>query len=120
MIKHFKLYCKIAVSPKVVTRALKVSLVVGTTLNLINQGDILLVFDFTSLNFTKIFFTYLIPYSVTTYTVAVLKLEFQLGTRAIADVDLECSVCHEKIHLKENEIIPECGNCGINTHWHLR
>ena len=37
--EHFKIYCEIAVSSSVVQRALKVSLIVGTTLNIINQGD---------------------------------------------------------------------------------
>jgi hypothetical protein len=108
------------VSPSVRQRALKVALIVGTTLNFINQGEVLFAMDLVNLNITKLFFTYLVPYSVTTYTVVALKLEFQLGTKAVADVNLECSVCHEEIHLKENEIIPECGICGINTHWHLR
>ena len=35
--EHFKIYCEIAVSKSVATKALKVSLIVGTTLNLINQ-----------------------------------------------------------------------------------
>ena len=120
MIKHLKLYCQIIISPSVRQRALKVALIVGTTLNLINQGEVIFAYDLANLHTTKLFFTYLIPYAVTTYTATALKLEFQLGTRAIAEVDLECSVCHEQVHLKENEIIPECGKCGINTHWHLK
>ena len=42
-----------------------VALVVGTILNLINQGDA--IFSATSVNWTKIMLTYLVPYVVSTY-----------------------------------------------------
>ena len=42
-----------------------VALVVGTILNLINQGDAIV--GFASINWIKIFLTYLVPYAVSTY-----------------------------------------------------
>jgi hypothetical protein len=42
-----------------------VALVVGTILNLINQGDALL--GTTSINWIKVLLTYLVPYAVSTY-----------------------------------------------------
>ena len=42
-----------------------VALVVGTILNLINQGDAIL--GATSLNWIKIILTYFVPYAVSTY-----------------------------------------------------
>jgi hypothetical protein len=42
-----------------------VALFVGTILNLINQGDALI--GMTSVNWIKIFLTYLVPYAVSTY-----------------------------------------------------
>jgi hypothetical protein len=42
-----------------------VALVVGTILNLINQGDA--IFGAASINWTKIVLTYLVPYAVSTY-----------------------------------------------------
>jgi hypothetical protein len=42
-----------------------VALVVGTILNLINQGDAIL--GLTSINWIKVFLTYLVPYAVSTY-----------------------------------------------------
>ena len=80
----------------------------------------LVSFDLANLNFIKFFLTFLVPYSVTTYTAVALKLEFQIGTKATADVDLMCSVCHEKVHVNRDEIIPECSTCGVNTHWRLK
>jgi hypothetical protein len=42
-----------------------VALVVGTILNLINQGDA--IFGAMTINWTKIILTYLVPYAVSTY-----------------------------------------------------
>ena len=46
-------------------RALLVAAVVGTVLNLINQGDTLLGFG--SINWLKVALTYIVPYCVSTY-----------------------------------------------------
>ena len=118
--QHFKIYCEIAVSPSVIQRALKVALIVGTTLNLINQGEALVTFDLINLNLLKLALTYLVPYSVTTYTAVAMKVEFQMGTKAIIEADLKCKKCGAETHVKENELIPECPTCGIKTQWKLR
>ena len=118
--QHFKIYCKIAVSPEIMNRAIKISLVVGTTLNLINQGDTLIIFDFASLSITKLLLTYIVPYSVTTYTATAMKVAFEIGTKATLEVDLECKGCGAEIHLKKDELIPKCPTCGTHTHWQLK
>ena len=56
------LYC---VSDGVPRRSLIVALIVGATLNLINQGDAL--FGGAHLNLTKIILTFVVPYCVATY-----------------------------------------------------
>ena len=119
-LEHFKIYCKIAISRSIVLRAIKVSLVVGTTLNLINQGDILVNLDIQNLSLLKFFLTYLVPYSVTTYTATAMKIEFQIGTKAVIDANLECKICGAKIHVNQGDLIPECPKCGIHTHWKLK
>ena len=53
------------VSEGVPRRSLWVALIVGTILNLINQGDALL--SGAHLNFTKIILTFAVPYCVATY-----------------------------------------------------
>ena len=60
-------------SPVTVRRALKVSGVVGTLLVLINQGDLLLAGMAPPL--WKILLTYLVPYSVSSYSTAVFMVE---------------------------------------------
>ena len=53
------------ISDGVPRRSFLVALIVGTILNLINQGDAL--FGQGHLNLTKIFLTYAVPYCVATY-----------------------------------------------------
>ena len=60
-----KLVCSSAVADGVPRRSICVALVVGTLLNLINQGDAL--FGSASVNWLKVVLTYLVPYGVCTY-----------------------------------------------------
>lgn len=52
----------------VTRRALRVALVVGTILFIINQADVVLRGDLTTTVALKIALTYLVPYSVSTYS----------------------------------------------------
>ena len=61
----WKLACRCAISDGVPHRSLYVALIVGTVLNLINQGDALL--GMASINWLKIVLTYCVPYAVCTY-----------------------------------------------------
>jgi hypothetical protein len=57
--------CACCLSDGVPKRSFIVALIVGTILNLINQGDALL--GAASLNVTKVLLTYVVPYCVATY-----------------------------------------------------
>ena len=54
-------------SPDIVRRSTKVSLIVGTILVAINQGDVLLSGAFDTELLWKIPMTYCVPYAVSTY-----------------------------------------------------
>ena len=56
--------CHCAVSGGVPRRSLVVALIVGTVLNLINQGDAML--SGVPIDLTKLLLTYLVPYFVST------------------------------------------------------
>ena len=116
----FKIYCEIIVSQPVVSRAIKVSLIVGTALNLINQGENFLMLHFEQLHMLKIILTYIVPYTVTTYTATAMNLEFKLGNKAVVNAELQCKNCGETTKVIENELVPECSNCGIHTQWRLK
>lgn len=49
-------------------RAIKIALVVGLILNIINQGEHLLTLSFEEINYYKFFITFLVPFSVSMYT----------------------------------------------------
>jgi hypothetical protein len=57
--------CRYCISDGVPRRSLLVAFIVGTILNLINQGDAL--FGTGHVNLTKIILTFAVPYCVATY-----------------------------------------------------
>ena len=61
----WKQACLCAISDGVPRRSFYLALVVGTVLNLINQGDALL--GLVSINWLKLVLTYFVPYAVCTY-----------------------------------------------------
>jgi len=67
-----RLACRFALSDGVPRRSFYVALVVGTVLNLINQGDALL--GVASFNWLKAILTYAVPYAVCTYGIVSHRL----------------------------------------------
>ena len=61
------------IAPGVPRRSLMAAIVVGTTLNLINQGDAL--FGARPINWLKLVLTYIVPYCVATYGAVAFRLE---------------------------------------------
>lgn len=61
-------FIEIASSKLVVTRAVKVALVVGTILGLINYFEKLLSWSLSSVDVFKIGLTYFVPYAVSTWS----------------------------------------------------
>ncbi len=59
--------CKTIIEKDIVISSLKVALVVGIILNLINQGDVLISMEFEKINWFKLLLTFAVPYLVTTY-----------------------------------------------------
>ena len=61
-------YIKIALRPEVFKTAVKISLVVGTMLALINHSPGVFSFTLSKQNIVQIILTYLVPYGVSTYS----------------------------------------------------
>ncbi|PKO80941.1 MAG: hypothetical protein CVU19_09820 [Betaproteobacteria bacterium HGW-Betaproteobacteria-13] len=59
---------RLALSPAIVSNALRVALVVGTILNLINQGPPLISGE--AVSWLHVFLNYLVPYCVSSYSAA--------------------------------------------------
>jgi hypothetical protein len=69
---RWRLACRYALSGGVPQRSLWVAAVVGTILNLINQGDRLFLGQ--SLDVAKLALTYIVPYCVSTYGAVSFRL----------------------------------------------
>ncbi len=61
-------YVSIACRPEVLGTAVRISLVVGTILALINHGPAIFDLSLSSQNLMQIVLTYLVPYGVSTYS----------------------------------------------------
>ena len=61
------------IAPGVPRRSLMAAIVVGTILNLINQGDAL--FGGKALDWLKLLLTYIVPYCVATYGAVAFRLD---------------------------------------------
>lgn len=59
---------QLACSPRIALSALRVSIVVGTALNLINQGDV--IWTENPLDWFRLCLNYLTPYCVASYSAA--------------------------------------------------
>ena len=110
---------KILCNKDILKKALSIALVVGTILNIINQGDYLFRMMFEELNFFKMALTYCVPFLVSAYTAASMKMKFHIGEKAIIGAALTCKRCGEQIMVNEDQIIPECSKCALQTHWKL-
>lgn len=60
-------WLRVALSPGVIARAVKVALVVGSVLNLVNQGTVLLAGEFADFDAMRGLLNYVVPYCVATY-----------------------------------------------------
>lgn len=63
-----KNFFSLAFSRQIVFRAIKVALIVGTILAFINHGNKIFTLALTSQDLIKIILTYLVPYSVSTWS----------------------------------------------------
>ena len=61
-------FIQIATRRSVVKRASRVAIVVGIVLGLLNHGDAIVSGSFTGVHLAKICLTFLVPYSVSTYS----------------------------------------------------
>ena len=88
-------WLEIALSPELLKQSLLTSLVVGSILNLINQGAVL--WGDAQLNITQLFLTYCVPYFVSTFS------GVKTSHRLLGNVD---EICDEKHQVKQRDVSP--------------
>jgi len=115
---NLKLILNIFYVEDVYLKSFKVALVVGSFLNMINQGGQIVNLEFEQINYFKLVLTYIVPFLVSSYTAITIQMKFDIGSKAIISSKIHCLTCDENaIVVRRNEIIPLCKNCGINTNW---
>lgn len=71
--RHWKRVCRYACSDRIPHRSLIIAAVVGSILNVINQGDAFVLSG--SIDWTKLVLTFAVPYFVSTYGAVSYKLK---------------------------------------------
>ncbi len=118
MSKNRLIFC-IASSKELLLKAIKIALVVGILLNLINQGEEILDLNMQEVNMYKLVLTFIVPFCVSMYTAVSMKLKFHVGQKAIEDIHLKCNHCKKTIFVNKDHIIPFCTTCKTKTLWKL-
>jgi len=119
-LNNTKLILHIMSDKNIVSKAIKIALIVGVILNLINQGEYLIHLDFANINFFKLGFTFLVPFCVSTYTAISMKMKYHVGEKAILSAILICNKCKQTHDVQKDETIPFCHNCQDKTSWKIQ
>ncbi|OIP84937.1 MAG: hypothetical protein AUK44_01020 [Porphyromonadaceae bacterium CG2_30_38_12] len=69
-------FIEIAFRKKIAYTAIKVAVVVGTLLNLINQWTAISTLDFENISISRLLLTYCVPYLVSTFSAVQAKNNF--------------------------------------------
>lgn len=116
-VNQFELFLSVATQRTSIIGALKVTLIVGTLVNLINQGSQIVGLQFAQVSWSKILVTFCIPFFVSIYNATATRLRFDPGVRAVVSTRLTCRKCLHTFDVKKEQIVPECSKCGKETRW---
>ena len=116
----FTLISHILCNRNIFYKASKIAIVVGIILNLINQGEYIIHFDFENINYYKLGLTFMVPFCVSTYTAITMKMKYHVGEKALLCAILTCETCNGTQEVKRDEIIPFCHKCHDKTSWKIK
>ena len=114
-----QLIISLASSKIFLIKAIKIALIVGIILNLINQGEKIFILAFDEINYYKFFLTFIVPFAVSMYTAITMKLSFKVGENTFQDIVLKCKNCNNYLEIKKEETIPFCKICNEKTQWKI-
>lgn len=120
IMNKLKVYFAILCDKEMIIKSLKIALVVGTLLNIINQGEVILALDYINIDYVKSLLTYTVPFLVSTYTAVSMKMKFKIGDVTHVNATLKCQGCKEVIHVHTDEIVPVCNKCKEKTKWRIK
>lgn len=115
-----KYYIQLAFERRTFIRAIRVAILIGIILNLINNSSTLFVYSLSSANLGRIFLTFLVPYLVSTYSSVISGSQLKIGSISRLDALLKCKNCKKTnflVHI--GQVFDECPQCKKNTRWSL-
>lgn len=116
----FKIFITEAREPLILKRALRVGLIVGIILNLINQWESI-TSGFQDFNTAQFLLTFLVPYVVSTYSSVMSKFSFVSGEVASLNAIISCKKCNDQpITIAKGDVVPYCTKCTRKTKWQLK
>lgn len=70
-------FIKIAFQKSIIISSIKICIIVGTILNLINQGNVMISMNWEKLSIFRMMLTYSVPFCVATYSAAIFQIKLQ-------------------------------------------
>ena len=117
----FQYIRKIEKKKKTFKRAIRVALLVGIILNLINNPQLFLDFSVSELSTSRVLLTFLVPFFVSTYSSVLSNRNLKTGTILHIDALLQCKSCRKTdFHAHIGQEVEECPRCKKKTRWSPR
>lgn len=111
-------YLQLAFERKTFIRAIRVAILVGIVLNLINNPSLFYSFFETQLNLGRVLLTFLVPFVVSTYSSVLSNSSLKPGSISHLDAILKCKSCNKtSFHVHIGEEVDECPACKKKTRW---
>ena len=115
------LFIHLFLQKRTVINAILIALVVGTILNLINQGTAFFEGDLASISWLKFGLTYLVPFLVSSYASSITKIKLTVNEFAQLHVLAKCLHCKQTVmELEKGQIITACPICKDRTNWSIQ
>ncbi|MDZ7738090.1 MAG: nitrate/nitrite transporter NrtS [Bacteroidales bacterium] len=112
---------KLATRHDITVRALRVALIVGVILNLINHTELFTDLRTSELDPVRILLTFAVPYLVSTYSSVISSFSLKPGKVSRIDSLLKCRTCNSTdFHIEVGQHVEECPDCGPKTKWSIR
>ncbi len=117
----FQYYLQLAFDKKTFTRAIRVALLVGIILNLINTPQLAFDFSGSDINLSRVMLTFLVPFFVSTYSSVLSNSSLKPGSISPIDALLQCKSCRKTdFHVHIGQEVEECPQCKKRTRWSPR
>ncbi len=115
------IFLKLAAKPDVSVRALRLAIIVGVILNLINNTELFTSFRTSDPDPVRILLTFAVPYLVSTYSSVISTYSLKPGKVSRIDSLLKCRSCNSTdFHINVGQQVEECPTCGPKTKWGIK